>query len=103
MIILRLLAAVFLIAAVLVVIFDGTATLGSVDGIVMHSLGEMWFMIDQNTLASAVDAIRTGPVPWTWILVERLLHLPAWPTFAVLGILLMIASRPRRRLDLFAN
>lgn len=103
MFIIQMFGSIFMIAAVLILIFDGTATLGAVDGIVMHSLGEMWFMIHQNSLAATVEAIRSSAVSWTWVIIERLLHLPAWPTFAALGILMILAGRPRRSLDLFAN
>jgi hypothetical protein len=60
--------------------------------------GEIWFAIDPESLQLIQPAIERHLVPWLWdpVLITILL-LPASLTFIVLGLVVLLASRLRRR------
>jgi hypothetical protein len=94
--ILRLIGTWFIGMAVILIIIDGTKSLGA-NALVMTSLGDTWSAISAASLEQTrafIDTRFFGPV-----LDPVLGLLLGWPGFAVLGvpgILLAVAGRSRR-------
>jgi hypothetical protein len=100
---LRFLAAVLLLIAVIAGVYDGTRSLSAHDA-VMTSLLEHLTKLAPAVLNSARDAVRRSTHPLVWDAgVAKLLLLPAWGVFGLLGMLAAYAGRRRRRTNIFAN
>jgi hypothetical protein len=100
---LRFLAGICLLIATIAAVYDGTRSLGA-GGLVMTSLIEHWSKLAPVLLATARGGVQRATHPLVWELgPAKLLTLPAWAAFAVLGILLAYAGRRRRRVNIFAN
>ncbi len=63
-----------------------------------HSLGQLWYKIDRASLNGAQVGLERHiwPPLWDPVLIT-VLRAPAWPFFAVLGLLLAWACRDRRK------
>lgn len=84
-------------ASFIALIADGIRSLAS-DALVLTPLGQTWFQLQPGSLNLLQAVVQRYLHPYIWdpIIVTVLL----WPTFAVggvLGILLMLAGRRRRR------
>ncbi len=99
----RLLAGLLLLVAVIAAVYDATRTI-SADSLVMTSLGEHWSKLAPTSLTAAQAAVQryTHPVVWT-SLVHSLLLVPAWLFLSGFGVLLAVVARQRRRVNIFAN
>jgi hypothetical protein len=103
LVLLRFLASVLFLIAVVAAVYDGTRSLAA-HGPVMTSLIEHWSNLAPALLSSARGAVRQWTNPAVWDLgIGKLLLLPAWSVFAVLGMLAAYAGRRRRRTNIFAN
>jgi hypothetical protein len=102
---LRFLAGVLLLIAVIAAIYDGTRLFESKAGeITMTSLGEHWSKVAPVSLKNAQAAVRRYSHPLLWdALIQRLLQLPTWLVFGTLGLLVGYLGRRRRRINVFAN
>jgi hypothetical protein len=100
---LRFLAGVFLLVAVIAAVNDVTRSSAG-DRVAAMSAYEHWSKLAPVTLAAARGAVQrnTHPLVWDWGLAP-LLQLPAWGLFGVLGFLLAYAGRRRREVNIFAN
>jgi hypothetical protein len=99
----RFLAGVFLLVAVIAAVFDGTRSLAA-GSMVTTSLVEHWSSIAPATLSGAQATVSRVTHPLVWDLgVRKLLQVPTWALFAVLGLLFAFAGRRRRRVNVFAN
>jgi hypothetical protein len=100
---LRLLASVLLLVAVIAIVFDGTRSLAA-HTLVLTSLGENWAKIAPATLNAARNAVQRYTHPLVWDLgIRKLLLLPSWVVFGVLGVVVAYVGRQRRRVNVFAN
>ena len=100
---LRFLAGVLLLVAVIAAVYDGTQSLAA-GSFVTTSLFEHWSKLAPGLLASAQGAVTRTTHPAVWDLgLLRLLRVPAWALFGVLGFLFAYAGRRRRRVNVFAN
>jgi len=101
--VLRFLAGVFLLIAVIAAVNDVTRS-QSADKAVMTSTYEHWSKLAPVTLAAAKGAVerRVHPVVWSWG-VGPLLQLPAWGLFGLFALLCALAGRRRREINIFAN
>jgi hypothetical protein len=100
---LRFLAAVLLLIAVIAGVYDGTRSLSAHDT-VMTSLLEHLTKLAPAMLNSVRDAVQRSTHPLVWDAgVAKLLLLPAWSVFGLLGLLAAYAGRRRRRTNIFAN
>ena len=99
----RFLAGTFLLIAVIAAVYDGTRSLAA-GGLAMTSLVEHWSRIAPGLLASVQSGVARATHPLVWdVGLRRLLLVPAWATFAALGLLCAYAGRRRRRVNVFAN
>jgi hypothetical protein len=100
--ILRFLAGVMFVIAVLAAVYDGTRSIAA-DTLVTTSLLEHWSKLAPSALAAAKSGVaRSHPLVWE-LGVRKLLLLPTWLVFGLLGLVLAYAGRRRRRVNVFAN
>ena len=93
---LRVLGTLLIGFAVVLVIIDGTKSLGE-NAIVITSLGDTWTQLQAESLASVKGFLETrlfGPLLET--VVSALLGFPGWAVIGVPGLLLAWAGRSRR-------
>ncbi len=102
--VLRMLARPLLLVAVIALVYDGTRTLAGGSGLVMTSLLEHWNGLAPATLEALKTLMvkRLGAGIWDSGLL-RLLKLPAWLVFGVLGLLLAYIGRKRQKVNVFIN
>ncbi len=101
---LRFLAGVFLLVAVIAAVNDVTRSMSAATRLPAVSTYEHWSKLAPVTLAAARNAVqrRTHPLVWDPALVW-VLQLPAWGLFGVVGMLFAYAGRRRREVNIFAN
>jgi hypothetical protein len=100
MAILRFLAGVFLLIAVIALAFDATRQ----GGFVVTSLYDSWRNVAPQSVAAAQSALSRSSHPLVWEYgVKSLLAMPAWGLFGTIGLLLAYAGRRRKRVNVFAN
>lgn len=100
----RFLAGLAFLIAVLAVVSDGTRTQPGAAGFTVTSLGEHWGRIAPASLKSAQAVVGRYSHPVVWNLTAApLLKLPTWGVFGALGAVLAYAGRRRRRVNIFAN
>jgi hypothetical protein len=83
-------------------IYDGQRSIAD-QMLRLTKLGDFWNDVHQGSQAALRSALETS-APWLWAHVGRvLLEQPAFAVLGVLGILLMLIFRPRRRLIGYAR
>jgi len=101
--VLRFLAGVFLIVAVIAAVNDATRSLAA-NRIAAISTYEHWSKLAPVTLAAARGSVQRNTHPLVWDLgLVPLLQLPAWGLFGLVGLMLAYAGRRRRQVNIFAN
>ena len=99
----RFLAGVFLLIAVIAAVYDGTRSLAA-GALVSTPLAEHWSKIAPGLLSAAQTAVSRATHPLVWDLgLRKVLLVPTWALFAMLGLLFAFAGRRRRRVNVFAN
>src|SRR5262249_37579680 len=100
---LRFLAAVLLLIAAIAGVYDGTRSLAA-HAPVTTSLLENWSKLAPSTLGTVQGAVRRSTHPLVWdVGIAKVLLLPTWSVFALLGLIAAYAGRRRRRTNIFAN
>ncbi len=93
---LRVLGTLLIACAVILLIIDGTKSLGA-NALVFTSLSDSWTQIHPDSLAAVKQFLETrffGPLLET--IVTAILSFPGWAVIGVPGILLAWAGRSRR-------
>jgi hypothetical protein len=94
--VLRVLGTLLIACAVILLIIDGTKSLGA-NAVVVTSLGDTWQLVNPQSLDAVKEFLGTrffGPVLET--VVTALLGLPGWGVVGIPGLLLAWAGRSRR-------
>ena len=101
---LRFLAGVFLLVAVIAAVNDVTRSVAAGTRIPAVSTYDHWSRLAPVTLTTARNAVqrKAHPLVWDPGLVS-VLRLPAWGLFGLVGTLLAYAGRRRREVNIFAN
>jgi hypothetical protein len=101
---LRFLAGVAFIVAVMAAANDVTRSMTAGERLPPVSTVEHWSKLAPVTLTAARTAVQryTPRLVWDPCLVT-LLNLPAWGLFGLLGALFAYAGRRRREVNVFAN
>jgi hypothetical protein len=101
---LRFLASVVLMVAVIAAVNDVTRSMAAGDRLPPVSTYEHWSKLAPVTLTATRNAVQrnTHPLVWDPVL-TTILRLPAWALFGVLAALLAYAGRRRREVNIFAN
>jgi hypothetical protein len=101
---LRFLAGAFLMVAVIAAVNDVTRSLAAGDTVPPVSTYEHWSRLAPVTLATVRKSVQSKTHPLVWDLgLEKVLQLPAWGLFGLVGALLAYAGRRRREVNVFAN
>jgi hypothetical protein len=102
--VLRFLAGVLLLVAVIAAVNDATRSMAAGARVPFVSTLDHWSRLAPVTLAAARTSVqrRTHPLVWDPVLVT-ILGLPAWGLFGIAGFLLGYAGRRRREVNIFAN
>lgn len=93
---LRVLGTLLIACAVILLIIDGTKSLGA-NALVFTSLNDSWTQIHADSLAAVKQFVETrffGPLLET--VVTAILSFPGWAVIGVPGLLLAWAGRSRR-------
>ena len=104
MAVLRFLASLFLLIAVVALVSDVTRA-GEGDGtFAASSIAKHWAAVAPGSLQSAKAIVSRTTHPLVWdTLVASVIDVPAFVLFGVLALLCGIAGRRRERLDIFVN
>ena len=96
--ILRILGALLLAAAMILLVLDGTRMLAS-SALVISSLADNWNEFLPGTLQSLQTFVETSVNPLLWDpVITTLLSWPGWAVLGGLGIVLALLGRtPNRR------
>lgn len=82
--------------ALLALVLDGVRSIAA-NELVMKSLGETWFEIDNASLNLAQAVVQRNVHPLIWDpLVQWILMMPAWLFAGLIGSLLVYVGRKRR-------
>ena len=99
---LRFLAGVVLLVAVIFAVTDATrSAAGQATTVTVH---HAWQAVSPHSLTAAQGAVQryTHPAVWTWG-VLKILQLPAWALFGLVGLILAFLGRRRRHVNVYAN
>ena len=101
---LRFLAGVFLMVAVIAAVNDVTRSMLAGDRLPSVTTYEHWSRLAPVTLTLARNAVQRHTHPLVWDPgIVAVLNLPAWGLFGLLGALAAYAGRRRREVNIFAN
>jgi hypothetical protein len=101
---LRFLAGVFLMVAVIAAVNDVTRSMEAAQRVPPVSTYEHWSRLAPVTLSRARTSVQRTTHPWVWDPgLVTVLQLPAWGLFGLVGALLAYAGRRRREVSVFAN
>jgi len=103
MAVLRFLAGLCLMAAVIALVNDLTPMLSGSRPFNPTSLGELWSETAPKSLAAARTTISNVLSPAAWNSASGLLALPIFLLFGLLGILFGYLGRHRKRIEIFTN
>ena len=103
MAVLRALAWLLLLVAVIVLVNDVTRAAGG-NGSVMATSLSHWKQTSPASFASAAAFVQKSLHPKLWDpVIVRLLMLPMWVLLGALGLLFAVLGRKKRRINIFAN
>jgi len=92
----RLLGLLLLAGGFIFLVYDGARSIAD-QTLRITRLGEFWNDVNQASQQSLRSAIE-GLSPWLWNHAAKVvLNQPTWAVLGVVGILLMLLFRPKRR------
>lgn len=92
------------VVAILALVRDATHGWHAGGGMVPTTLGRQWAELHPASLAGAEAMVKAHLGPWVWSpVVSSVLERPTFVVFLVLGGLLYLLGRRRRRVNIFAN
>ncbi len=95
MIVGRVIGWVLLIAALAALAYDAVASLRG-GGFTLHAAGELWYMLNPDTLNMLQAGIQRRVWPYLWDpIIVTILLWPAWLVLGVPGALLVWLCRQR--------
>lgn len=100
----RFLGLWILAAAFILFVYDGARWIAN-SKVDFTTVGYVWANIHQNSLLLAQPAVERHVTPWLWqsVLQPFFLEQPAWLVLGILGILLLLIGRKKRRLIGYAR
>ena len=89
-----------LAGALVALVVDGAKTIAA-GSIITTPLGQLWYSVSPDTLNTAQAAVQRSFHPLLWDpVIQSILVAPSFVVFGVLGALLMLAGRKKRRVKL---
>lgn len=104
MTVLRFLAGLFLIAALIAFVDDVTRTLIGAGHFSPTSLGKLWTDTAPKTLLAVKSAVNhgAGAILWNGV-ISKLLQMPTFALLGVIGGVLGYLGRRRHRIEIYTN
>lgn len=104
MAVLRFIAGLFLLIAVVAFVADLTPWLQGGKPLAATSFGKHWADMAPATLKAAQSAVTRTTGAWLWdIFIVKAISLPTWLLFGLLAALSGWLGRRRRRVEVFVN
>lgn len=104
MAVLRFLASLFLLIAVVALVSDWTRASLAGQPLALSAFSKHWSEIAPATLASTKAGIGKLAGPWLWdMVIGRLLAVPTVVLFGLMGLLAGYGGRRRRRVNVYIN
>ena len=97
----RFIGVLLLAAGFIFLIYDGQRSIAD-QTVRLTRLGEFWNDIHQSSQQSFRTMVESA-APWLWNVAKLILDQPVFAVMGVLGILLMLLFRPRKRLIGYAR
>jgi hypothetical protein len=97
----RFIGLLLLAAGFVFLIYDGQRSIAD-QTLRLTRLSEFWNDVHQSS-QQALRALVETHAPWLWGLVKLVLDQPTWAVLGVLGLILMLAFRPKRPLIGYAR
>ena len=99
---LRFLGLCLLATAFVLFVYDGTKSIANHD-LVYSKVGDVWAIVDQNSLSSAQNWLKQK-LAFGWDpYVERSFDLPAWAVIGVAAAFLIVLGRKKKPLIGYAR
>ena len=92
----RLIGLLLLAGGFIFLVYDGARSIAD-QALRLTRLGEFWNDVHQASQAAFRTMMDTS-APSLWPLVRLILDQPVWGVMGVLGLVLMLVFRPRKRL-----
>jgi hypothetical protein len=104
MTVLRFLASLFLLVAVIALASDATPPLSGVGPFKATSIAKHWGDISPASLAAAKTTVSDATFPWVWdYMLAPLLALPTFLMFGLLALAAGYAGRRRHKVNIYVN
>lgn len=104
MAVLRFLASLFLLIAIVALVADLSPWLSGARPLTATSLAKHWGDLTPATLQATKTAVSRTAGSWLWdYVIFNIIRIPTSVLFGVLGLTLGWAGRRRRRVDIYAN
>ncbi len=104
LIVLRFLANVFFMVAIIALVIDATPALQGIDHFKLKAFATHWAELSPKSLKVFEETVTNvaGPFVWTYI-VSTILNISTAILFAILGVLFGYLGRRRKRTNIFVN
>ena len=102
--VLRFIASLFFLVAVIALVADATKPLSGLGPFAATPVAKHITDFAPATLQAAKGAISSATAPWVWDYgIAGILRIPTFVLFGVLGLIAGYAGRRRRRVNIYAN
>jgi hypothetical protein len=100
----RLIGLLFLALGFIFLVYDGTKSIAD-QNLYVSSVGTIWANIHQNSLLLLQPAVERYVAPWLWqsVIQPYFLEQPIWVVLGVLGALLILLGRKKKKLIGYAR
>ncbi len=100
----RFLGLICLAAAFVLLVYDGARSIADQQWLIT-SVGLFWSLVHQNSLLLLQPAIERYVAVWAWqaVIQPYFLEQPVWLVLGVLGTLLILLGRKKKRLIGYAR
>lgn len=100
----RFLGFIILALGFILLVYDGARYIAN-NKVDFTSVGYVWNSIHQDSLLKLQPLVERQVAPWVWqdVLQPYVLTQPAWAFLGVIGVLLMLIGRKKRRLIGYAR
>jgi hypothetical protein len=98
----RFIGLLLLATAFVFFVYDGTKAIANAQ-LIPYKVGQLWADIDQSNL-TAVQAWLKLKAAWAWDpYLQAFFDLPSWVVLAILGMILILLGRKKKRLIGYAR